>query len=199
MRHGPLTAIVYRPCRLPFNGCTLQPGMFSSESAVATWSASIARLQRLYSSGCTFRLVPVSKISRNPACRKPTSTLPTVKPDATQCQPLLCSCRPARRVGTSWTEGNEVVVWNRAKPNPWYLWNLLEPLEPWPASRSAIASFETTCRAPPVWRRSSRSGYTTTPSWNPAGAGSSASGSTDTKSSRKPGRVFPVSSRSSRP
>jgi len=79
MRQGPLTAIACRPSRLPFNRCTLQPGMFRSESAVAAWSASIALLQRLCGSGCTFRLLPVSKSSRNPACRKLTTTASSVK------------------------------------------------------------------------------------------------------------------------
>ena len=79
MRQGPLTAMACRPSRLPFNGCTLQPGMFRSESAVAAWSASMALLQRLCRSGCTFRLLPASKSSRNPACRKLTSTASIVK------------------------------------------------------------------------------------------------------------------------
>jgi len=79
MRQGPLTAIAWRPSRLPFNGCTLQPGMFRSETAVAAWSASIALLQRLCKSCCTFRLLPVSKSSRNPACRKLTITVSSVK------------------------------------------------------------------------------------------------------------------------
>src|SRR3954469_17053101 len=79
MRQGPLTAIACRPSRLPFNGCTLQPGMFGSDSAVAALSASIALLQRLCRSGCTFRLLPVSKSSRNPACRKLTITMASVK------------------------------------------------------------------------------------------------------------------------
>jgi hypothetical protein len=34
----------------------------------------MALLQRLCRSGCTFRLLPVSKSSRNPACRKLTTT-----------------------------------------------------------------------------------------------------------------------------
>ena len=79
MRQGPPTAIACRPSRLPFNGCTLQPGMFRSESAVAAWSASIALLQRVCRSVCTFRLVPLSKSSRNPACRKLTITASSVK------------------------------------------------------------------------------------------------------------------------
>lgn len=79
MRQGPLTAIACRPSRLLFNGCTLQPGMFRSETAVAAWSASIALLPRLCRSGCTFRLLPVSKSSRNPACRQLTITVTSVK------------------------------------------------------------------------------------------------------------------------
>jgi hypothetical protein len=39
MRQGPLTAVSWRPSRLPFSRCTLQPGIFRSEGAVAAWSA----------------------------------------------------------------------------------------------------------------------------------------------------------------
>ena len=89
MRQGPLTAIAWRPARLPFKGCTLQPGMFRSESAAAAWSASIALLQRLCRSGGTFRPLPVSNSSRSPACRKLTITVSSVKRDATECQLLI--------------------------------------------------------------------------------------------------------------
>lgn len=98
MRHGPLTAIAWRLSRSPFNGCTPQPGMFRSESTAAAWSASIALLQRLCRPDCTFRLLPVSKTSRSPACRKLTITVPSVTKHATGCQPLLyMSRKPARR------------------------------------------------------------------------------------------------------
>ena len=89
MRQGPLTATACRPSRLPFNGCTFQPGMLRSETAVAAWSASSALLQRVCRFGCTFRLLPVSKSSRNPACRKPTITAPSVQ--------LIATCRGANR------------------------------------------------------------------------------------------------------
>ena len=95
MRQGPLTAIACRPSRLPFNGWTLQPGMFRSESAVAAWSASIALLQRLCRSGCTFRLLPVSKSSRNPACRKLTITVSTSVKQTRQSVNYRFTLRPA--------------------------------------------------------------------------------------------------------
>ena len=102
MRQGPLTAIACRPSRLPFNGCILQPGMFRSESAVAAWSASIALLHRLCRSGCTFRLLPVSKSSRNPACRKLTITVSTSVKQTRQSVNYRFTLRPALTLRDVW-------------------------------------------------------------------------------------------------